>query len=87
VECPPAGTVSAVFARWARGRARQRILDALRNRLRVRAGRDRCPTTAIIDSQRVPAADSVPRSGRGCDGGKRTNGVTRHLAGDVHGLC
>jgi transposase len=86
VEVPPAGTVSAVFARWARGGAWQRILDALRDRLRVRAGRDRCPTAAIIDSQTVPAADTVPRSSRGCDGGKRTNGVKRHLAVDVNGL-
>jgi len=52
----------------------------------VRAGRDRCPTAAIIDSQTVPAADTVPRSGRGWDGGKRTNGVKRHIAVDVNGL-
>ena len=73
VEFPPAGTVYAVFARWARSGAWQRILDALRDRLRVRAGRDRCPTAAIIDSQTVPA-DIVPRSSRGWDGGheKRT---------------
>jgi hypothetical protein len=39
-----------------------------------------------IDSQTVPAADTVPRSRRGWDGGKRTNGVKRHLAVDVNGL-
>jgi transposase len=83
VEFPPAATVYAVFARWARGGAWQRILDALRDRLRVRAG---CLTAAIIDSQTVPAADIVPRSGRGWDGGKRTNGVKRHIAVDVSGL-
>ena len=86
VEFPPAATVYAVFARWARSGAWQRILDALRDRLRVRAGRDRCPTAAIIDSQTVPAADTVPRSSRGWDGGKRTNGVKRHIAVDVTGL-
>ena len=86
VEFAPAATVYAVFARWARSGGWQRILDALRDRLRVRAGRDRCPTAAIIDSQTVPAADTVPRSSRGWDGGKRTNGVTRHLAVDVNGL-
>ena len=86
VEFPPAGTVYAVFARWARSGAWQRILDALRDRLRVRAGRDRCPTAAIIDSQTVPAADTVPRSSRGWDGGTRTNGVKRHLAVEVNGL-
>ena len=52
----------------------------------MRAGRDRCPTAAIIDSQTVPAADTVPRSGRGWDGAKKTNGVKRHLAVDVNGL-
>ena len=62
VEFPPAGTVYAVFARWARSGAWQRILDALRDRLRVRAERDRCPTVAIIDAQTVPAADSSPSS-------------------------
>ena len=56
------------------------------NALRVRAGRDRCPTAAIIDSQTVPAADTVPRSSRGGDGAKRTNGVKRHIAVDVNGL-
>ena len=86
VEFPPAATVYAVFARWARSGAWQRILDALRDRLRVRAGRDRCPTAAIIDSQTVPAADTVPRSSRGWDGAKRTNGVKRHIAVDVNGL-
>ena len=86
MEFPSAGTVYAVFARWARSGAWQRILDALRDRLRVRAGRDRCPTAAIIDSQTVPAADTVPRSSRGWDGGKRTNGVKRHIAVDVNGL-
>ena len=86
VEFASAATVYAVFARWARSGGWQRILDALRDRLRVRAGRDRCPTAAIIDSQTVPAADTVPRSSRGWDGGKRTNGVKRHLAVEVNGL-
>ena len=85
VEFPPAATASAVFARWARGGAWQRLLDALRDRLRMRAGRDRCPTAAIIDSQTLPAADTVPRSSRGWDGGKTTNGVKRHIAVDVNG--
>ena len=34
----------------------------------------------------VPAADTVPRSSRGWDGGNRTNGVKRHLAVDANGL-
>src|SRR6476469_5302491 len=34
----------------------------------------------------VPAADTVPRSSRGWEGGKKTNGVKRHLAVAVNGL-
>ena len=60
VEFPPAARVYAVFARWARSGGWQRILDALRDRLRVRAGRDRCPTAAIIDSQTVPPLTPGP---------------------------
>jgi transposase len=60
VEFPSAATVYAVFARWARSGAWQRILDALRDRLRVRAGRDRCPTAAIIDSRRYPPPTPCP---------------------------
>ncbi|MES9518678.1 IS5 family transposase [Rhodococcus qingshengii] len=86
VEFPPASTVYGIFVRWVRGGVWQGIHDALRDRLRVRAGRDRCPTAAIVDSQTVPAADTVPGSRRGWDGGKRTNGVKRHIAVDVNGL-
>ena len=86
-----AATAGGVPASWdgVRGlrplgpAAWQRILDALRDRLRVRAGRDRCPTAAIIDSQTVPAADTVPRSSRGWDGAKKTNGVYLELMNGV----
>ena len=43
VEFPSAGTVYAVFARWARSGGWQRLLDARRDRLRVRAGRRPVP--------------------------------------------
>src|SRR5260370_790989 len=54
VEFPPAGTVYAVFARWARTRAWPRILDALLHPLRVHAGPHPC------------YADDQMRSGRDC---------------------
>ncbi|MFI7166323.1 IS5 family transposase [Rhodococcus erythropolis] len=83
---PPPTTVYDVFTRWVRAAVWRRIHDALRDRLQVRAGRDRCPTAAVIDSQTLPAADTVPRSRRGADGGKRTNGRKRHIAVNVTGL-
>ena len=59
VEFPPAATVYAVFARWA-GSGGQRILDALRDRLRVRAGRDRCPTARSSTRRRYPPPTPCP---------------------------
>lgn len=79
-------TAYAVFARWVRGGAWQRMHDTLRDRTGTQAGRDRCPAAAVIDSQTVPAADTAPRSSRGWDGAKRTNGRKRHIAVDVNGL-
>lgn len=40
----------AIFARWVRAGVGQRIHDALRDRTRVRDGRDSLPTATIIDS-------------------------------------
>ncbi|MGV9868698.1 transposase [Rhodococcus koreensis] len=77
---PAVSTVYGIFVRWVGAGVWQRIHDALRDRLRVRAGRDRCPTAAIVDSQ------TVPGSRRGWDGGKRTNGAKRHIVVDVNGL-
>ncbi|WP_420855160.1 transposase [Rhodococcus koreensis] len=64
----------------------QRIHDALRDRARVRGGRDPQPSAAIIDSQSVQGADTVPGSSRGYDARKKTNGRKRHIAVDSNGL-
>ncbi|MHB8274890.1 MAG: IS5 family transposase [Dermatophilaceae bacterium] len=60
--------------------------DALRDQLRVRQGRNPLPTAAIIDSQTVRGADTVPTSSRGHDAGKKINGRKRHIAVDTGGL-
>jgi putative transposase len=41
---------------------------------RAAAGRDPEPTAAVIDSQSVRAADTVPRATRGWDNAKKVNG-------------
>ena len=81
LEFPPAATVDAVFARWARSGAWQRNLDALRDRLRVRPG----GTGPGPEGGDDRLADGTRRQHRapiqpGGDGAKRTNGVKRHLA-------
>src|SRR4029450_4804981 len=50
------------------------------------AGRNPTPSAAIIDSQSVRAADTVPRRSRGFDAAKKVNGRQRHLAVDTLGL-
>src|SRR5262245_32860878 len=85
-EFPPPGTVSWWFAKWAADGTLQRLHDTLREQVRVQAGRRPIPSAAIVDSQSVRAADTVPRHSRGWDAGKKVNGRKRHLAVDTLGL-
>ena len=83
---PPHQTVYGLFGRWARQGMWQQIHDALRDLVRVHEGRDPLPTAAIIDSQSVRGADTVPGTTRGYDAGKKVNGRKRHIAVDTGGL-
>ncbi|WP_234380660.1 transposase [Streptomyces sp. CMB-StM0423] len=60
--------------------------DRLCSRVRESQGREREPTAAIVDSQSVKAAASVPARSRGFDGAKNINGRKRHLIVDCLGL-
>lgn len=83
---PPWEAVYAFFARWSQRGLPHRLVERLRNRLRVRARRDAQPSAAIIDSQSVKAAETVSAPSRGFDAGKKINGRKRHIAVDVNGL-
>src|SRR6266480_462821 len=83
---PPWPTVYGYFAAWRDDGTLARLHDALRARVRAAAGRDAEPTAAIIDSQSVRAADTVPRASRGWDNAKKVNGRKRHIAVDAMGL-
>lgn len=83
---PPAMTVYDIFRRWVKAEVWQRIHDALRDLVRVHAGRDPLPTAAIVDSQTVRGADTVPANSAGYDAGKKTKGRKRHIATDTLGL-
>lgn len=48
---PPWVTVYAYFRRWQRDGTWERLHDALRRQVRVRAGRHPEPSAAILDSQ------------------------------------
>ncbi|WP_406177427.1 IS5 family transposase [Streptomyces sp. NBC_00996] len=60
--------------------------DRLRGRVRTAEGREVEPTAAVIDSQSVKGAASVPAATRGYDGGKKINGRRRHVITDCLGL-
>jgi transposase len=83
---PPWQTVYHHFHRWQADGTTARIHDALRRQARQAAGRHRQPTAAVIDSQSVRAADTVPRASRGWDNAKKVNGRKRHIAVDATGL-
>ncbi|MFD4144640.1 IS5 family transposase [Streptomyces sp. NPDC058572] len=86
VDFPPFSTVYKIFLRWVRAEAVDELHDWLRDQIRVKDGRKREPSAAIIDSQSVRAAETVARTSRGFDMAKKTDGRKRHIAVDTLGL-
>jgi putative transposase len=83
---PPWQTVYGYFAAWRDDGTLARLHHQLRAQARAAAGRHREPTAAVIDSQSVRAADTVPIASRGWDNAKKINGRKRHIAVDTTGL-
>ena len=83
---PPHQTVYGFFRRWVKSVAWQHLHDALRDLVRIHAGRAPLPTAAVIDSASVRGADTVPGTSRGYDAGKKVNGRKRHIGVDTSGL-
>jgi len=82
---PPWRTVYGLYQRWNATGATIALHDALRAAARRAAGRNTEPTAAVIDSQSVRAAATVPKASRGWDNAK-VNGRKRHIAVDATGL-
>jgi transposase len=75
------------FRAWTRDGTLNRIHNSLREQVRQQVERrDRQPTAALVDSQSLRAAETVGRTARGYDAGKKVNGRKRHIAVDTCGL-
>jgi len=80
----PWKTVYNYFQWWTWDGTWQTILDTLRARVRVKAGRQPTPRVACIDSQSVKTAQGGQQVGT--DGGKKVRGRKRHILVDTMGL-
>jgi transposase len=83
---PPWPTVYHYFRKWDRDATLNRMHNGLREQVRLAQGRAAEPSAAILDSQSIRAAETVAKTGRGFDGGKKVNGRKRHIAVDTCGL-
>jgi putative transposase len=84
-EYPPWPTAYTTVRQWRLHGVWQRVHEALRRAVRVRAGRDPEPSAALMASQRVTTTEE---SGliQGDDGGKQVKGRKRHVVVDRLGL-
>ena len=73
------------FRIWQLDGVWERLNTTLRERLRVRLGRNPKPSAGMVDSQSAKTT-GVGGEARGYDGGKKVRGRKRHLLVDTEGL-
>ena len=83
-DLPPWKTVYHYFRLWNKNGIWERLHTTLRERVRLKMGREAQPSAGIIDSQSVKTIGL--RGPRGYDAGKKVNGRKRHLLVDTQGF-
>ena len=81
---PPKSTVFDYFSAWEKDGVLDDMVNQLRKKVRVKAGRNPMPSASIVDSQSVKTAG--PGEEIGYDGAKQIKGRKRHISVDVLGM-
>ena len=83
-EYPKWQTVYYYFRLWRAAECFVVLNDRLREKIRLRAGKQASPSAAIIDSQSVKTDEQA--EAKGYDAGKKVKGRKRHILVDTLGL-
>jgi putative transposase len=83
-DLPPWGTVHYFYRQWRLDGTWEKVLAALRTRVRHADGRKKSPSAAIVDSQSIKTSEGGEQ--KGYDAGKRVAGRKRHILVDTLGL-